>query len=281
MMKRLPAFGLAALLLASVSARADMYAVDWDINSADSNLYRLNATTGAATLIGDTGVVRLIGLGESSNGTLYSINESDVGPPSNLYTINPTTGAATLVGSTGVNFAEGDLAIDPSTGTLYANNSSGDHLFQIDPTTGNATQVGTGITGRDISGMLFSGGTLFGLALNDASPDTFNTIDTTTGVGTSGPASGTNFGVVAALGSDPTTGLIYAGGPLTNFGSDNELYSTNLATTGTPIAITGITHSLSGLAPAAVPEPSGMVLAALGIIGLGGLRRANRRPRRG
>jgi hypothetical protein len=261
-----------------------LYAVDWDVNNRNSSLYTLNTTTGAATLIGSTTVARLIGLAESSSGTLYSVNESDVSATSsNLYTINPSTGAATLVGALGVAVAEGDLAFDPATGQLYVANALTDQLLRVNTTTGAATVVGNfGTPGRDVSGMTFTNGTAYGLALNDANPDTIVTINTTTGAATTVGQTGTSLGVLAALTHDSSSGLNYMGGPLSNFGTNTELYTVNLTTgAATPVtAITGVTFSLSGLAPipavTSVPEPASVIpllTGALGLLGYGWRRR--------
>jgi len=280
-MKRLVALSLTPLLLLGLaaSARADVYAVDWDINNGVSSLYRLNTTTGVASTVGLTGIVRLVGLAESSTGTLYSVNESDTSNvSSNLYTINPTTGVATLVGPLGFAVAEGDLTIDPSTGTLYVANAGPDQLLRVNPITGAATLVGSGVPGRDVSALLFSGNVLYGLALNDASPDTLNTINTTTGAGTQVGATSTNLGVIAAMGQDPSNGKTFIAGPLTNFGNDNRLFTENLTTGAatSPVTISGIRFSISGVAPIAavtsVPEPSQLVLAGVGLAAAGLVR---------
>jgi hypothetical protein len=72
------------------STTSGLYAV-----GTDANLYSINATTGAPTLIGPTG----LGLGSwrslsTNSSTLYFADGAD------LYTLNTTTGAATLVGDT-------------------------------------------------------------------------------------------------------------------------------------------------------------------------------------
>ncbi|HEV3166557.1 MAG TPA: PEP-CTERM sorting domain-containing protein [Isosphaeraceae bacterium] len=267
---------LALLFGLAIPARADFYATDWSSTGAISNLYDLNPTTGAATLVGSTGVRLLIGITADTNGTLYSVSENDSGP-SNLYTINPTTGLATLVGSLGVATAEGDLAINPATGTLYVANALSDQLLTVNKTTGLATVVGSfGAPGRDVSGLLFSGGTLYGLALNDARPDTLVTINLTTGAATTVGSTGSNFGVIAALSQDPSTGTAYIAGPATTFGNDNQLWTINLATGAAVLSgpITGITSSISGLTPipkpaSAAPEPASIILAGIGLAGLG------------
>jgi hypothetical protein len=66
----------------------------------DGSLYTINTTTGAATIVGSTGLSftnAWQGLAFDGSGTLF-LNAAD---NDNLYTINTTTGAATLVGANG------------------------------------------------------------------------------------------------------------------------------------------------------------------------------------
>jgi len=81
--------------LAYDSVHGILYAVD-----DSDNLYTVNVTTAAATLIGSTGLGNQIKIGlgyDSNNNVLYA---NFVGNHS-LYTLNTTTGAATLVGANG------------------------------------------------------------------------------------------------------------------------------------------------------------------------------------
>jgi DNA-binding beta-propeller fold protein YncE len=256
---------------------ADFFATDWA--SDFSSLYRFDPGSGTATSIGSTGQIRMIGLVTDTDNTIYAISEEL--PSSKLWTLNPTTGAATLVGNIGFNLQSGDMTIDPNTGTMYVADGAGDRLYTVNKTTGITTLVGSfGVLGRDVSGLQFIGSTLYGLALNDSSPDTLLTIDPLTGAATLVGATGTNFGVIAAMGRDPSTGTTYIAGPLSSFGSNNELYSLNLITgAATDLgAITGLRASISGFSvsgapPILTPEPSILFLLGSGLIGLIGLRR--------
>ena len=81
----------------------------YGISQSSANLYTINQTTGATTLIGETGFEgsALSGLTFASDGTLYGvINDS-------LYTINTGTGAATLIGVIGYSGVSGLTAIAP------------------------------------------------------------------------------------------------------------------------------------------------------------------------
>ena len=197
----------------------------------------------AATLIGPTGLANLIGLAVDSDGTIYTINESS---NAQLWKLNPTTGAATLVGYTGLRIQEGDMTIDPRTGTLYAAIGSPDRIYIVDKGTGTATLVGN--TEGDVSGLTFVGNTLYGLALRDREPDLLVQIDTTTGATKIIGETGTNFGVFAAMAYDPVSGMVYIAGPSTKWGSDNKLYKVNLKTGAAALVgdLTGVNSSISG-----------------------------------
>lgn len=81
------------------------------ISQGVSDLYVIDTTTAAITLVGGTGVggSGLGGLGFASDGTLYAIIADA------LYSIDKTTGVATLKGATGFSGVSG-LAILPSGG---------------------------------------------------------------------------------------------------------------------------------------------------------------------
>lgn len=128
------------------STTTGLYAVD-----TSANLYSLDPTTGAATLIGSTG----LGLGSwrglsNGSGTLYFSDGPD------LYTLNTSTGAATLVGDIG---GPQLGVLLQENGTLYGGQDSpSDAVDTIDPVTGAAT-TGPAPTSN------FSG-SFFGLAQN-------------------------------------------------------------------------------------------------------------------
>jgi hypothetical protein len=257
------------------TAQASLLATDW---GTTSNLYSLNTTTGVAALIGSTGQILLIGLVVDADSTIYSISEE---ANSRLWTLNPNTGAATLVGSLGFNLQEGDMTISPVSGQMYVADGAGDTLYTVNKATGAATLVGSfGAAGRDVSGLQFIGSTLYGLALNDSAPDALVTVNPLTGLATTVGITGTNFGVIAAMGRDPGTGLTYIAGPSTSFGDDNQLYSINLTTGAATLvhSISGVTSSISGFSVAGnpsilLPEPGGLLLAGIGLAALVGLRR--------
>ena len=81
----------------------------------------------------------LVGIEFDAAGTLYGLSSSN----NSLFSINPTTGAANLIGGTGLNtILEGDLAFDPTTGTLwgaYDLATPNLNFFTLNTTTGAAT----------------------------------------------------------------------------------------------------------------------------------------------
>jgi PEP-CTERM motif-containing protein len=96
----------------------------------DLNLYSVNPSTGATTLIGPTGLSAGDSIGLSTgSGTLYFTDST------NFYSLNTTTGAATLIGATGLYF--GPMVFE--NGVLWAGSSQ--RVYTLDPTTGAATFV--------------------------------------------------------------------------------------------------------------------------------------------
>jgi len=109
-----------------------------------NNLYRINTTNGAATVVGalnpaipvvpsNIGDIPANSLVFSSGGTLYTATNQ-------LYTVDPNTGADTRVGALGGTFiSAGDLAF--VNGTLFLSDTQ-DRLLSVSPNTGVATLIG-------------------------------------------------------------------------------------------------------------------------------------------
>src|SRR5450755_1301307 len=108
--------------------------------STAADLYSINATTGAATLVG------AMGLGFGSWRSL-STNSSTLffADGANLYTLNTSTGAASLVGNMG---GSQFGAMVQEGGKLYAGRDAGGSLAvaTLNTTTGQAT-IGANLTG--------------------------------------------------------------------------------------------------------------------------------------
>ena len=86
------------------------------LSQTSYNLYTINPTNAATTLVGPTGLTSqnvLGGLTFSSDGTLYAVlNDA-------LYTLNPGTGASTLIGPIGYNNVSGLTAMAPVPSAIF------------------------------------------------------------------------------------------------------------------------------------------------------------------
>lgn len=127
------------------------------INPFTNNLYTVNTTTGALTIVGSPSAVlaQIYGLAFNLDGSvLYGISAED----GCLYTIDQTTAVVTLVGCGPATGPTG-LARDPVTGTLYAANylpaSNSYELAIVSEVDGSRTTVGpiTGFNG--VAGLSF------------------------------------------------------------------------------------------------------------------------------
>ena len=191
------------------------------------DLIRLNMASGAATLVGSTGIVgdsgfsAVTALAINSAGEIFSTN---VACDAVLYKIDPTTGAGTSVALTtggadcGFGCNNGGLlypdalAFDASD-VLYAVDSCND-LYTVDIATGVGTKIGP--VGVAIRGIDFdpTTGVLWGGHGAGANRDNIYTIDTTTGAATLvGPT-----GVIIGGTTRPTPSLC--------FDEDGNLFAT-------------------------------------------------------
>ena len=123
-------------------------------NSPQHKLFRVDITTGLATLVGSTGFSLTTGNGMefSKSGVLYH------GDDNSFNTLDPSTGAGTALHSP-PNYPGGTnrpsaFDFDPVTGVLYAEyknlgSGSGDFLGTYDPVSGSGTIIGTTEPGLD------------------------------------------------------------------------------------------------------------------------------------
>jgi hypothetical protein len=117
-----------------------LYAMD-----SNNNLYIVDETTGATTLVGPTAAgncCRGIEF-DPTTGILWG-GEGGPGGNDGIHTINTTTGAATLVGNTGLGSNTPALHFDQA-GNLYASMGGGgspNNLISIDKATGVGTVIG-------------------------------------------------------------------------------------------------------------------------------------------
>jgi len=182
-----------------------LYGTDYE---SGGQLYSINTATGAYTPVGTASGLSYYDFGGTATG-LYALSF----PNLEFYSINTTTGAATDIGPSGL--PSGGLSqLTNNSSALYVIETSG--LYTVNPTTGSTTFVAN-TNGYD--SLSFVGGTLYGAG---SLPGTIDTIDTTTGATTTGPAiTGFNpndtavFGMAAVTTPEPgavfTLGLALAG----------------------------------------------------------------------
>ena len=251
---------LALLAVTAVGLSAETILV----SGSDSNLYSLNPTTGALTLVGAMGV-EMFDIAMTPGGALYGVSSFTGSTTSSLYSISTSTGAATLLGNTGVNLNAFDIGLD---GTAYAaGGPTGNTFYTLNLGTHAASAVGTGtyISAGDLE---FIGNTLY---LSGLAPDQLYTINTGTGAGT--PTS-------SAIGFTNVYGLAYLASTSTFYGIANptatsaEVITLDQSTgAGSgPVAITlggtAVAFNITGAAVADTPEPATFGIVALGLAGV-------------
>ncbi|MCX7006384.1 MAG: PEP-CTERM sorting domain-containing protein [Kiritimatiellaeota bacterium] len=257
---------VAALLAVSSTTYADSIVCD-----SSGNLYDLNLTNGAATnkrTANLTTGTHYIDIAYVQN-TLYAITTFGSTPGNSLVSVNPSTAGITTVGQlfTNSTVIEGDMAVDPVSGLLYAVNSYDHTLLQISLTTGAATTVGSlpATTHDDYSGLAFTpAGNLYVANLDSANFSLLQINKTDAAVLATHAfdiAPGT-FSDVVGMEYDPSAGTLALVG-----GVNPNLYHIDPATAH--VTLVGnlglgfmLDGSTSGLVITAVPEP-----ASLGLLG--------------
>ncbi len=252
------ALACAAVWAASgVASAGQLVAVGGFDPFGTQSLYSIDSATGAATLIGDTGVRKFVGIEfNASTNTLYGLTTS-----ADLYRINIFTGAASLVANLPTSYIEGDLAYDAN-GTLWG----ADVGVVGTVNTGNALLLPTALTALgDVSGLAFSASGAL-LAFDQSGVrDAVYRIDTATGATTLVGLTGTQSEGVGALESSADFGTVW-------LVDGSSLYTLNQETgTASLIGATGVS-GISGLA--LVPAPGAAAVLALGGVVAGRRRRA-------
>jgi hypothetical protein len=110
-----------------------------------NNLYSVNLSTGAPTLIGSLGFNSIMDMAwDAANNTMYAIASASGcgGPFSSFYSINLATGAGSLISNVPADNCLMALAAD-SSGRLFATGFMTGALYQIDAATGNTTTIGS------------------------------------------------------------------------------------------------------------------------------------------
>ena len=268
-MKRLAlsAFVIAAAALHAPAVQASvLYGADFP---GAANVYTLNQSTGAAGLVGNSGVEIGDMTSNPAAGILWGIDISGA----TLRTFNPATGlptgAVSLLNAAGAPVAITSIAYDVVTGTLYGNTAVGfgapaDTLYSINPVTGLVTAVGA-IGFTDVYALGFDqSGTLFGVA-----DLTNELIAINTGTGAGALIAGLSLGFVYDIASRPEDNAMF----LADSGTFS-LYTLNTASGATSlVGPYGSSLNIVGLAFLTVPEPAALALFAVGLAGLGWARR--------
>jgi hypothetical protein len=244
-MHRFAALAALAAGVGVAQAQGTLYGVATFSNFGTQSLYAINPATGAASLIGNTGLRQIAGLDwdQSSNQLIALTVGGD------QFSLNTATGASTLLVDANFGVPEGSIAFRNGTAftTIFDNvHSWNGASWQLLGNSGLAA-------GADISGLDFTATRLLGLALNGTAGDELVSFDLTTGAASIIGATGTNASTVAGLAFD-----FNAGGLFMTDGS--SLYSLN---EGTGSATLIGSHGLSGFSGLAyVPAPGTMVLLA-------------------
>ena len=159
------------------------------------SLYRLDLTTGDATLIGSYGVdVIMHGLEwDSSTGTLYGASSA----PNSFYRISTTTGAATLVGNIGFT-SFNNLGYDSTNNVMFMTNSSTDSLYTINRGTGAVSLVGALLGPTNPNGLAYAADVQT-MYMIDNNTDSLYTLNLATGAAT----------LVGSTGAGNLLGLVY------------------------------------------------------------------------
>jgi hypothetical protein len=247
---------LCAAGMATAQAKGTLYGVATFSTFGTQALYSIDASSGAATLVGSTGLRQISGLDwDLANNRLVALNAAG-----DQFEINTLTGASTLIVDSSFGVPEGSIA--------FANGAAFTTLFDNLHTWSGAAwqQVGPSLlaSGADISGLDFGGSMLLGLATYGSSADQLVSFDIATGAATTIGLTGTNAGSVAGL----THSYLGDAWYMTDGAS---LYALDTATGAA--SLIGA-HGLSGFSGLAfVPSPGTAVL-----LGLGGLA-INRRRR--
>jgi hypothetical protein len=276
-----------ALFATASNAAPVLYGLgDTDLDAArnHSNLYTVDTSTGAATLVGDTGFnLRGLAINQFTGRAYASRAELNSAGAGGLYEVNLSTGAATLIGGT-QNFSE--MTFDGA-GNLFGYESRSDtggggyDFFSIDVNTG----VGTLVNGLALS---TNNHALFGVAYSSADDETYffqQWFSTSGGEGlwTVDLTDGTVTSVVSVSGqfyrpdiAADDSGNLYAIDR--QFGATGtSLYSLD-KTTGltSTIGLNGAglnSITFANSATATVPEPGTLAIIGLGLAGLGYARR--------
>ncbi len=230
------------------------------INDSAGRLATVDVADGTATLIGSMGVV-MTDIAFDPSGNLFGLDFT------NLYTINSTTAAVSLIGAHGVD--EGNALVFATDGTLFAAGAGTTSLFTLSPGTGASTAIAD-IGFASAGDLAFINGDFFLSSLQDQ----LIRIDL---------GSPTTASVIGSFGFSNVFGLATAEDGVLYGIAETEVFSVNTGTGAGTLASDyrgqGISQSFgsSFVSEAVIPEPSTLLLLAVGSAMLSAKRRRSQR----
>lgn len=274
------ALRVGAALVASciLATTANAFPVGYSVRSDTTtrDLYRIDLSSGVATLLGPSGFTKIEALAMNGVGELFGVNPMSA----QLVRCNTSTGACTAVGAlSGIPAASTNagLAFD-STGRLFLSINA--VLYSVNPASGATTALGA--SGAAISGLASSAPTpgcasgLFGIGGN-SDQGKFYCLNTTSGAATQlGTLTGAG-ALDGGLDADSRTGLVwgltnetpgrtYAVDPATLAVSNVRTVTVNGAPTGGFESL-AVARSPDATAPIPVAPIAYLIALALALLG--------------
>jgi hypothetical protein len=251
---------LALVAVPSVCAGSTLYGIEF---GTGTGFYGVNQSTGALSLVGNTGNNTI---GDLASDLVSTIWAPDFAKDA-LLTIDPATGAVgsttPIRDATGAPVSIVSLAWDPLTKVLYGNTAVGfgtlaDVLYKINAGTGLATKIGSGIGINQVYALGFDNkGTLYGISHDS---NQLITIDTGTGAGSA--VAFVSLGVAFDLAFRPEDNKMFVAESL----PDASLYTMDPVTGATTlIGPYGSPVNDVGLAFLTAPEPGTFALLIEGL----------------
>lgn len=129
------ALGMASLSLATSMAHASVANTIYTCNFAGaSTLYRVNASTGAATSVGPMSI--------QCTYMAFRGHQLYATTVTSLYRIGPDTGSSVSIGNIGATDINA-LGVNPLTGKIYGAGAGSGAFYELDPATGAASIIGS------------------------------------------------------------------------------------------------------------------------------------------
>jgi DNA-binding beta-propeller fold protein YncE len=271
-------FSIALAALAGPASAARLVGVSF----ADGLVYAVDAQTGTARhprSFTASSVPLTLSAGievDAAGELLLATVEANASLPSELFSASYGITGAQSLGVFGAQVGEGDLALDPLSGDLFAigltNLIAPFTLLRIDLADVGAGATVVGEVGLDdVSALAFdAAGTLYAI---DTADDALLVLDPTDASTLSSVDLSQPLGALAGMDFDPATGTLYVadGGN----GGNDALFTLDPATgVLTLVGPLGLANGLSGLA---VPEPGATALAIAACAALAGVARARGR----